>query len=170
MPKAKKVTFRSNKVQEDRSGVLPPPIGFAPSPWYKKEDDEGVMSFKLRSNPTDKNSLEYEMQAKIFDTGSVEQYVGWKRDLYKIIIGQHITRAQDKFTMAHRLLHGDALAVFEANTIGKDETKNEDFEVVMRGLAKHVFPKNALVNQKAWLRQSRHARKTNDLLMRRWVA
>jgi hypothetical protein len=61
MPKAKKVTFHSNKFQEDRSGILPLPIGFTPSPWYKKEDNEGVMSFKLRLNPTDKNSLQYEM-------------------------------------------------------------------------------------------------------------
>jgi Zn-dependent peptidase ImmA (M78 family) len=82
----------------------------------------------------------------------VEQYIWWKRDLYKIIVGQNITRAQDKFTMAHRLLHGDALAIFGASTIGKDETKDDDFEMVMRGLAAHVFPKNALATQKAWLR------------------
>jgi hypothetical protein len=170
MPKSKKVTFRSNKFQGDPSGVLPPPIGFTPSPWYKKEGDDGVMSFKLRSNPTEKNSPEYEMQAKIFATGSVEQYIWWKRDLYKILAGQHVTRAQDKFTMARRLLHGDALSVFEAHAIGKDETKNEDFETVMRGLATHVFPKNALANQKAWLRRSKQARKTSDLLTRRWVA
>jgi hypothetical protein len=75
MPKSKKVTFRSEKFQGDPSGVLPPPIGFTPSPWYKKEGDDGVMSFKLRSTPTDKNSPEYEMQAKIFATGSVEQYI-----------------------------------------------------------------------------------------------
>jgi hypothetical protein len=170
MPKAKKKSFRSNKFQEDRSGVLPPPIEFTPSTWFKKEDDEGVMSFKLRSNPTEKNSPQYEMQAKIFATGSVEQYIWWKRDLYKVITGQNITRAQDKFTMARRLLHGDALAAFENFAMNKDETKNEDFEATMRELAKHIFPKNALANQKAWLRCSKRARKDNETLTRRWVA
>jgi hypothetical protein len=170
MPKAKKVTFRSSKFQEDRSGILPLPIGLTPSPWYKKEDDKGAMSFKLCSNTTDKNSPQYGIQAKIFATGLVEQYICWKRDLYTIIVDQNITRAQDKFTMARRLLHGDALAVFETLTIDKDETNNEDLELVMRSLATHVFPKNALATQKAWLRQSRQAHKTGNLLMRCWVA
>jgi hypothetical protein len=75
MPKAKKVTFRSKQYQEDRSGILPPPIDFTQSTWLKKEDNEGVMSFKLRSNPTDRNTPQYEMQAKIFAMGSVEQYI-----------------------------------------------------------------------------------------------
>jgi hypothetical protein len=128
------------------------------------------MSFKLRSNPTDKNSPQYEMQAKVFATGTVEQYIWWKRDLYKIIAGQHVTRAQDKFTMARRLLHGDALAVFEDAASSKNETNNEDFEATMKELAKHIFPKNALANQKSWLRRSRKARKSSEMLTRRWVA
>jgi len=34
----------------------------------------------------------------------------------------------------------------------------------------HIFPRNALANQKSWLRRSRQARKTNEMLTRRWVA
>jgi hypothetical protein len=170
MPKAKKVTFRSTTNFKDRSGVLPPPIDFSPSLWFKKDDDDGVMSFKLRSNPTDKNSPQYEMQAKIFATGTPEQYILWKRDLYKIIKGQNITRPQDKFTMARRLLNGDALSVFETFAGNSNEAVDEDFEATMQALATHIFPRNALANQKSWLRRSRQARKTNDLLTRRWVA
>ena len=107
------------------------------------------------------------MQAKMFAMGSVEQYIWWKRDPYKIIAGQNITRSQDKFTMARRLLHGDALAVFENSAMGKDQTQNEVFKGMMRELTQHIFPKNALANQKAYLRCSRKARKSSETLTRR---
>jgi hypothetical protein len=138
--------------------------------WHKNEGEDHVMSFKLRSNPTDKNSPVYELMAKSFATGSVEQFIQWKRDLLKIITGQNITRVIDKFTMAKRLLHGDALAVFEANASSMDLIEDEDFEVALAELAMHVFPKNALTNQKSWLRRSADARKVSGTLTRQWVA
>ena len=168
--KAPKKTFHGNKRRKERTGVVPPPITFTPSTWYKKEDDESVMSFKLRSNPSEKKSPVYDMQAKSFASGSVEQYIWWKRDLYKIIAGQDITRPQDKFTMASRLLHGDALSVFENIVMSKDQTDPEEFDKAMKELALHIFPKNALALQKSWLRQSQNARKTSEMLTRRWVA
>jgi hypothetical protein len=72
--------------------------------------------------------------------------------------------------MARRLLHGDALAIFENSTMDKDETKNEDFKAMMRELTKHIFLKNALANQKAWLRHSQKACKSSEMLTRCWVA
>jgi hypothetical protein len=170
MPKAKKVTFRSSTNFKDRSGVLPPPIDFSPTLWSKKDDDEGVMSFKLRSNPSDRHSPQYELQAKIFATGSTEQFILWKRDVYKIIKGQNITQPQDKFTMVRRLLSGDALSVFDTFAETRNEALETDFTATMHALAMHIFPRNALANQKSWLRRSRQARKTNELKTRRWVA
>jgi hypothetical protein len=169
--KSPKKTFRTNKHKKQRSErVVPPPIEFTPSSWYKNEGDEYVMTFKLRASPTEKNSPVYEMTAKSFATGSVEQFIHWKRDLYKIIKGQHITKVQDKFTMAKRLLHGDALAVFEATASALDCIEDDEFELAMMELALHVFPKNALTNQKSWLRRSTSARKASDMLTRHWVA
>ena len=170
--KSPKKTFRNNKKQEnqERYGVVPPPISLEPSTWIKHDDDDHVMSFKLRSNPTDKNSPEYEVQAKSFATGTVEQYIWWKRDLHKIIVGQNITRAQDKFTMTKRLLHGSALAIFERSAASKDLSSNDAFEEALKDLAKFVFPKNALMNQKSWLRRSTNARKTSETPARNWVA
>ena len=146
--------------------MIPPPIGFSPSTWFKKDDDESVMSFKLRSTPSNKKSPVYDMQAKSFATGTVEQFILWKRDLYKIIEGQDIQNPKDKFTMAQRLLHGDALAVFNQAAMTKDQTDPEDFEKTIRELAAHIFPKNALALQKSWLHRSKNARRTNDIQMR----
>jgi len=168
--KSPKKSFRSNHFKNDRSGAVAPPITFTPSTWYKKDDDEGVKSFKLRSTPTEKKSPVFDMQAKSFATGSVEQFILWKRDLYTILEGQDIKDAKNKFSMAERLLHGDALSVFEQSAANKDRNDEEEFDKCIKELANHVFPKNALALQKSWFRRSKCARKSNDILTRRWVA
>jgi hypothetical protein len=71
-----------------------------------------VTSFKLCCNPTDSNSLQYELKVRSFDTGTVEQFILWKRDLDKLIKGQNLERAEEKFEMARKVLDGDALAIF----------------------------------------------------------
>ena len=77
--KVPKKTFRTCKhKQQATERVVPPPIEFAPSPWYKNEGNEYVMSFKLRASPSEKNSPVYEMTAKSFAMGWVEQFVHWK--------------------------------------------------------------------------------------------
>ena len=157
--KVPKKSFRTNKHKQGSSGVVLPPITFKPSYWHKNEGEEYVMSFKLHSNPTEKNSPVYKLMAKSFATGSVEQFIQWKRDLHKIIIGQNVTRVIDKFAMAKRLLHSDALvAVFDSVANAMDLVEDEEFDLALAELALHVFPKNALTNQKSWLRRSAHAR------------
>jgi hypothetical protein len=88
----------------------------------------------------------------------------------KIIAGQNITKVSDKFTMAKRLLHGDALAVFETVASAMEQIENLEFDLALQELALHVFPKNALTNQKSWLRRSSDARKVPSILTRQWVA
>jgi hypothetical protein len=54
-----------------------------------------VTSFKLRcTTPSDTNSLQYELKVRSFKTGTVKQYILWKRDLEKLIKGQNLTKAQ----------------------------------------------------------------------------
>ena len=61
---------------------------------------------------TNMDSLQYELKVHSFNTGSVEQYILWKKDLEKLIIGQNLELASDKFTMTRKVLKGNALAVF----------------------------------------------------------
>jgi hypothetical protein len=68
-----KVTFHINKHQQERSGILPLPINFTPSTWFKKEGDDSVMLLKLCSNPTNKNASQYKMQSKFIATTMMEQ-------------------------------------------------------------------------------------------------
>jgi hypothetical protein len=129
-----------------------------------------VSTFKLRCNPTQADSQLYELKARSFDTGTVEQFILWKRDLDKILMGQNVTRPIDKFAMARRVLEGDALATFneKAYTLGIESEEN--FKKSMEALASHIFPKYALSNQKAWLRRSDDVRKKPQMSTRTWAA
>jgi hypothetical protein len=52
------------------------------------------------------------MKVLTFHTGSVEEFLLWKKDLTKVLVGQNVLSAPDKFAMMRRLLDGDALAAF----------------------------------------------------------
>lgn len=169
------VTYRSRTKKptnwySNRVNTIPPPILFKRSLWNKDAEGADTSTFKLRSNPSEKDSQLYELKARSFAAGTVEQYILWKRDLDKILKGQNVTRPKDKYEMARRVLYGDALAVFdkEAHTLVLEDEDN--FEKCIRAVADHVFPKNALSCQKAWLRRSDDVRKQPNMATRIWTA
>jgi len=165
-----KTNIRKPKDWYSNRNAVPPPILFKRSHWAKDTDNAMVSTFKLRCNPTQADSQLYELKARSFDTGTVEQFILWKRDLDKILMGQNVTRPIDKFAMARRVLEGDALATFneKAYTLGIESEEN--FKKSMEALASHIFPKYALSNQKAWLRRSDDVRKKPQMSTRTWAA
>jgi hypothetical protein len=148
--------------------VTPPPIPYQCCERSKDKDNENVSVFKLRTNPTNEDSPTYDMKALTFSTGTVEEFIMWKRDLLKICVGQHVTDAAGKFAMARRLLDGDALAAFNraAETFGNES--NANFNNSMKELAKHVFPMHALALQRQWFH--RYMKKPCKHNMRKYVA
>ena len=150
--------------------AIPPPILFKRSLWNKEAEDAESTAFKLCSNPTDKDSQVYELKARSFAHGTPEQFILWKRDLNKVIKGQNVTRPTDKFEMARRVLHGDALAVFDKEALTLIQEDEESFQKCLKALANHVFPKNALSSQKAWLRCSDDIKKKPNMPTRTWTA
>jgi hypothetical protein len=85
--------------------TIPPPIRFKRSLWNNDAEDAESTAFKLRSNPTDKDSQLYELGARSFTDGTPEQFIHWKRDLDKVIKGQNVTRPTDMYEMARRVLY-----------------------------------------------------------------
>jgi hypothetical protein len=169
------VTFkmRSKKPKtwySNRFNTIPPPILFKRSLWNKDAEGADTSTFKLRSNPSDKDSQIYELKARSFAAGTVEQFIFWKKDLDKIIKGQNVTRPKDKFEMARRLLHGDALAVFDKEALTLVQEDEDSFQKCLTAVALHIFPKNALSSQKAWLRHSDDVRKQPNMPTRTWTA
>jgi hypothetical protein len=148
----------------NRLNTIPPPIVFKRSLWNKEAEGADTSTFKLRSNPSDKDSQLYELKARSFAAGTVEQFLYWKKDLDKVLKGQNVTRPKDKFEMARRLLHGDALAVFDKEALTLVQEDEESFQKCLRAVALHVFPKNALSSQKAWLRRSDDVRKQPSMV------
>jgi hypothetical protein len=169
------VTLKSNtrKPQgwySNHMNTIPPPILFKRSLWNKDAEDAEVTTFKLRSNPTDKDSQLYELRARSFSNGTPEQFILWKRDLDKIIKGQNVTRPTDKYEMARRVLYGDAQAMFDKEALTLVQEDEENFQKCLKALANHVFPKNALSSQKAWLRRSDDVKKKPTMSTRTWTA
>jgi hypothetical protein len=83
--------------------------------------------FKLRTNPNDKDSQQYDIKVLTYHTGTVKEFLLWKKDLNKVLVGQNVLSAPGKFAMTRRLLlDGDALAAFntKAETLSQETEAN----------------------------------------------
>jgi hypothetical protein len=112
------------------------------------------LAYKLRNDPADDSSPTYELTVPYFSTGTCEEWLKFRANVEKVLLGQHVTTGPAKFLVARRLLTGDALSVFNAalEESGANET-NASFEACMDALARHVFPKRASQLQKRYMRR-----------------
>ena len=133
----------------------------------KGKDDDKVIKFKLRTNPTDNDSTEFQFPIKTFKAGKTEEYLEWKDDLDKVNYGLNNTTGPAKFSLARRLLQGDAATAFEAEASGKTET-NDNFKLCMKAVTDHVLPNRAVFYHKRFMR--RHIRKPSDMKSRQFFA
>ena len=74
---------------------------------------EDRLSFKLRSNPEQKDSITYEVKTYVFDERLLEEWIVHMRIFKKIVRGQNISGAEWQFVMLKCLLKGKALTDFE---------------------------------------------------------
>lgn len=147
--------------------MAPPPIPLnRPATVELKKGD--YVTVKLRSVPSEENSQTYDLNIGIFRSGTAEAFLEFRRNLKKAIVGQHITTGPPMFSMARRLMAGDALSVFNnrAAELGAETTAN--FKQVMNALAAHVFPQRALRMQKRYMR--RYMRKPKGQTTREYIA
>ena len=84
-----------------------------------------MLQFKLRSVPTDPDSITYELSIPYFGEGTPEELLIFLDSVDKAIVGTNITNAPDKYALLQRLLKGDALSAFN-NATDKYGTKTED--------------------------------------------
>jgi hypothetical protein len=162
-----KVHINTKKPTKDWTELFPPPIKYERPERSKDIPDEDWATFKLRTNPTDKDSQTYELRVLLFEHGPVEEFIRWKRDLNKILIGQNVTTASNKYAMVRRTLAGDALAAFDrhASTFGPETDDN--YGKTLNALAEYIFPRNALILQKHWMRRA--IKKPFKTTVRSWV-
>jgi len=132
----------------------------------KQYEKHQTVSFKLRTSPTDENSSEYSIALPYFNTGTPEQWLKCADNINKVIIGQNATTGTQRFTIARRVLVGDALATLEASLAGQNPT-NALFVTAMNAVTTHVFPPRSLVSQKRGMR--RFMRKPSTMKVRTYV-
>ena len=132
---------------------------------FKKNE---VLTFKLRSNPKDENSLTYDLSIPFFREGTPEELLMFMTQVDKVIAGMNISDGPNKFALVRRLLQGDALAAFDnAATMHGAET-NDNFNLCGRDLVRHIFPTKALAKQKRWMR--RFLRKPAEMSIRDFMS
>ena len=150
----------SNRVND------PPPIPLERSEKKVLKKSEYI-TLKLRSNPTEKESQTYDLILPYYNSATPEEWLEFRSTLDKAIIGQNITKPADMFSMARRVLQGDALASFEEAAKDHGEDKVEKFNSCLDDVTSHVFPQRALQKQKRCMRRS--MRKPSNMTVREYA-
>jgi len=160
-----KVATNNNKTGKGR---ITPPIALERAESHSLVKGE-YLAYKLRNDPADESSPTYELSVPYFSTGTCEEWLKFRDNVEKVLLGQHVTTGPAKFTMARRLLIGDALSVFNSALLelGVNET-NQSYELCMDALGRHVFPKRASQLQKRYMR--RFIRKPADMTTKTFAA
>ena len=161
-----KTSFTNANKENTRRRVAPPiPLE---RPEIRKLEKGEYQSYKLRNDPTNKNSPTYELSIPYFATGSPEEWLRFLKNLTKVFTGQNVTDGPGKYTVMKRLLEGEALSVFELAETECGTQTNNNFRACINDVTKHVFPARALQSQKRFMR--RFLRKPITLKTRDYVA
>jgi len=135
-----------------RDQVIIPPISFE-RPSAPKVEKSEQLTFKLRSNPTEEDSGTYELTVAYFRTGTPEEWLLVRKAILEVCTGQNLTTGPQKYTIARRILKGDALAAFNAQALALGNETNANFNASLRHVTDHVFPARALQTQKRYMRR-----------------
>ena len=97
-----KVSISNNNNNKKR---FSPPIPLERAEREPLEKGE-YLSYKLRNIPGDDTSPVYELSVPFFDVGSCEEWLKFRDNLDKVLIGQNATTGPSKFVITRRLLKG----------------------------------------------------------------
>lgn len=126
---------------------------------------------KLCTTPTDGSSLQCELTVSHFSAGTCEEWSLFCKNLNEVIEGLNLTTGTAKFKLAHDLLTGNALSIFNAaskdSTVSTSET-NKSFEACLDSVAHAVFPAHAELRQKRCMHRS--LEKPDDVTMREFMS
>ncbi len=146
----------SDRQDQQRLRMTLPPIPLE-RPERMKLEDGNYVSFKLRAVPADPDSQLYSLSVPYYVTGMADQWILFRKNLDKILIGQHITTGPPTYAMTRRILEGAALAKFEDATTSRGTETMEHFGQVLDDMGNYVFPRRALQLEKT-LHEALHAK------------
>ena len=161
-------------------GTIPKKEGFAKSrrtvvppislerPDKKELGKDQQLTFKLRSNPGVASSPTYDHTVPYYNTGTCEEWVSTLRAILRVADGQNMTNGPARFALARRILLGDALAAFNEAALLHGAETVDTFLETPRAVTAHVFPSDALKQQKRYMR--RFMRKPPTMSVRNYVS
>ena len=131
---------------------------------YKRHEHIVV---KCRTDPSDSSSPPYDLPIILFGTGTCEEWLIWRKNFKKALKGQGVTTGPGYFSMARRLLTGDALGCFEVVAATCTSETTTSCEAVLKEVDKHVMPTKAMQIQKRYMR--RYMRKPSSMKIQDFV-
>ena len=146
---------------------LLPPIPLE-RPARTKLEDGNYVSFKLRAVRNDPNSQIYSLSVPYYATGTPEQWILFRKNLSKVLVGQNITTGPPTYAMTRRILEGSSLAKFEDSMTQRGTKTLEHFDEVLDDMGSYVFPRRALQMEKRYMRH--YMRKPRKLQMREYMS
>ena len=176
-----KVSIPKRATNKNPSGFVAPPIPLdRPEPKELEKDD--YVTLKLKTAPRSATSAEYSLNVPYFRSGTAEEWLKFLINLTRALNGQNLTSASHMYSMARRLLVGEALSHFEKKaesfvTIDDRDPDNPvevlnetaaNFKECLQAVTETVFPKKALMTQKRYMR--RILRKPKDMKIRDYCA
>ena len=137
-------------------------------PKERKYQKHEYISFKLKNNPGQANSGEYEFTIPFFHTGSPEETILLVQNITKIFLGLELTTGSAQYVIVRRILKGDALAAFNRFATDHGAETGAHMKQCLNDLIEHILPKRALTYQKRAMR--RFMRKPHEMSMRDFMA
>eukprot|EP00957_Ditylum_brightwellii_P004936 376313-Ditylum_brightwellii.AAC.1 len=125
-------------------------------------------TYKLRTTPTDATSPLYELFVPFFKSGTLEEWIQFRRGLTVVLKDQNITQGPPSYAVAKTLFKGYTLTVFEQAEIARGTQTVPHFKLCLNGVAKHVFPEKAGQIQKRYMQ--RNIRYGKEHTVKEWVA
>ena len=161
------ILYRGNQNGKKMVPRIVPPIPLQ-KPELKVLEKGEYHTYKLRSNPGDNDSPTYKLSVPYFSTGTCEEYLKFRTNFDKVCTGQNITTGPGKFTLARRLLEGDALTSFnnKATELAGTET-NQSCVTCLNAVRDGVFPQRAVLTQKHYMRRALQKHRT--MTTREWL-
>ena len=114
----------------------------------QKPASEDLISFTLRTNPTDEKSETYLVLVSIVEHSSPEGIIKFVVKMKQVAAGQNITTGPAKYAHMWCMLRGDALAAFNVAVTEAGTETNDHFKLAVNALIKHFMPARALAIQK----------------------
>ena len=96
-----------NRAESRKLCMTLPPIPLE-RPEQMKLEDGNYVSFKLCAVPTNSISQLYSLSVPYYATGTPEQWILFRKNLSKVLVGQNITTGPPTYAMTRQILEGSS--------------------------------------------------------------